>query len=142
MTMLRRLLLGMGVFSLLALFASLPAYAAQSAPAVAIAIDPVEDEIDSLKDDVVFLVLEGVLTPSQGLALMRLLDSALLRYNQGRDAAAVQLLRSFQAYVIKYDNAGLFDDFEEDEELEQGIGEYLWDYAQDIIDLILGVQPQ
>jgi hypothetical protein len=52
-----------------------------------------------------------------------------LRHNQGRDAAAIQLLRSFQSYVVKYANAEILDEEQAD---------HLWSDADSIIILLSG----
>jgi hypothetical protein len=55
--------------------------------------------LGSLKNDVQALITSGALSTSYGNTLLSILTSAELRVTQGRNAAAVTLLRSFITYV-------------------------------------------
>jgi len=117
----------LGILASLALAVPMPASAS-----VVIVEDEVGYEISDLKDFVQELVWDEDLTPSQGALLSRLLDSALLRHNQGRDASAIQLLHSFQAYVGKFVDAEILD---------EEYGWELWEWADYITWLIEDSEP-
>jgi hypothetical protein len=84
------------------------------APAISIPIPSVSDEIAALKDYVSFLLAIGDITRSQATTLTSLLNSALLRYNQGRIPAAITLLNTFRSYVWKFADAGMDEGDAED----------------------------
>jgi hypothetical protein len=94
----------LSVGAALALALALPMSAsAQNAPTV---VQPKSD-VAPLKNKISCFVTLGVLKSSSATLLLRTLDAAQARWDQGRPDQALALINTFLLYVERYEAAGL-----------------------------------
>jgi len=92
-----------GILSVAVAMALSTGASAQNAPTV---VQP-QSDVAPLKNKISSLVTQGVLKASSATLLLRTLDAAQARWDQGRPDQALALVNTFLVYVDRYEAAGL-----------------------------------